>query len=108
MLGQNRKTTISLSMAAEAMKAAKVCAEKRELLAAYENSVREVMALQSQQLGALAGNGEAIERFELEIERARRTGIAPRKCTDSTSKATAASRTVMSLTDMLDGAAVQM
>ena len=59
-------------MAAEAMKAAKVCAEKRELLAAYENSVREVMALQSQQLGALAGNGEAIERFELEIERARK------------------------------------
>ena len=59
-------------MPTEATKMAKVCAEKRELLAAYENSVREVMALQSRQLAALAGSGEAIEGFELAIDRVRK------------------------------------
>lgn len=58
-------------MPSEATKMAKVCAVRRELLAAYEDRVREVMALQNEQITALAGSGDGLERFELKIDHAR-------------------------------------
>lgn len=66
-------------MAAEATQMAKVCAEKRRLLATYEDAVREVMALQSEHIAALADSGEGLQTFDVAISQAREKKEHPKE-----------------------------
>ena len=58
-------------MAAEATKRAGVCPEKRALLVAFEEAVREMVELSDQQVAALTSSGKGLERFQVAVDRAR-------------------------------------
>lgn len=48
-----------------------ICADKQRLGDAFMEAVREVMALQDQELAAMARGGDGFERIDLALEQAR-------------------------------------